>query len=144
MGNRQSEKARPEAEPPPVSEAESEVLTVLWDLGLGTVRQVNDVLEQRGRRWAYTTVQTLLQRLEDKGCVVRDTTGFAHVYRAAASRDELILRRLRSVAEELCGGVAAPLVLALVQGHRYSPEEIRRFRDLLDQIEKETLKTRNP
>ena len=73
-------KDRPGREPPLLSEAESEVLSALWEHGPGTVRQVNEILERRGRKWAYTTVQTLLQRLEEKACVVRDTSGFAHLY----------------------------------------------------------------
>lgn len=132
MKPRHVERTRRGPDPPPPSEAESVVLGALWDHGPGTVRQLNQVL---GRRWAYTTLQTLLQRLEAKGCASRDTTEMAHVYRAAASRDELIRRRLKGLADELCGGVPAPLVLALVQGHRYSVDEIRRFRSLLDQIE---------
>jgi predicted transcriptional regulator len=135
MRRRREGKGRAEPDSPPLSEAESEVLKALWDHGPGTVRQINELLDRRGRRWAYTTVQTLLQRLEDKACVVRDTRRFAHIYRAAASRDDLILRRLKGLADELCGGTPTPLVLALVQGHRYSTEEISRFRKLLDEME---------
>jgi predicted transcriptional regulator len=127
-----ADRIRRGADPPPLSEAESVVLRALWEHGPGTIRQLHQAL---GRPWAYTTLQTLLHRLEGKGCASRDTAGMAHVYRAAASRDELLRRRLKGLADELCGGVPAPLVLALVQGHRYSVEEIRRFRSLLDELE---------
>lgn len=120
-----------------LSEAEREVLKALWDEGPGTVRQVNAVLSRRGRRWAYTTVQTLLQRLQAKGWAESDTEGPAHVYRASASRDDLLQDHLRTLADDLCNGAPAPLVLALVQGHRFSPEEIDRFRRLLDRLEGE-------
>lgn len=118
---------------PDLSEAEREVLKALWEHGPGTVRQLNDVLNRRGRSWAYTTVSTLLQRLQAKGCVASDTSGLAHVFRAAASREELLDLRLKELADELCEGASAPLVLALVQGGRFTPEEIARFRRLLDQ-----------
>ena len=53
----------------PLQGAELEVLKVLWDQGPGTVRELNSALQSRGFSWAYTTVQTMLQRLESKGWV---------------------------------------------------------------------------
>jgi predicted transcriptional regulator len=68
-----------------VSESELEVLKVLWEHAAGTVRAINTILRGQGRRWAYTTVQTLLQRLESKGYVHSDRSGPAHIYRAKNS-----------------------------------------------------------
>ncbi|HWE35068.1 MAG TPA: BlaI/MecI/CopY family transcriptional regulator [Isosphaeraceae bacterium] len=116
-----------------LTEAEVEVLKVLWDLGPSPIRAINRELEARGRRWAYTTVSTLLLRLATKGCVASDAAGVPHIYRAAVTRDELLGRRLREAADELCDGDAVPLVLALVQRHRFSPEQLARFRRLLDE-----------
>jgi BlaI family penicillinase repressor len=118
---------------PGLSKAEREVLKVLWDFGPGTVRQINEVLERRGRCWAYTTVATLLQRLGVKQYVTGDPSAVPHVYRAVITRDELLDRRLKDAAEELCDGRAAPLVLALVQGNRFSADELARLRRLLDE-----------
>jgi predicted transcriptional regulator len=120
------------ASQPELSEAEREVLRVLWDHGSGTVRQTNEVLAARGRRWAYTTVATLLQRLQTKQYVTADSSVVPHVYRAIVSREGLLERRLKDAAEELCDGRAAPLILALVQGNRFSAEELARLRRLLD------------
>ncbi len=120
------------ANQPGLSEAEREVLKVLWDHGPGTVRTINEVLERRGRHWAYTTVATLLQRLAAKRFLVSDPSTIAHVYRATVTRDELLERRLKDAADELCDGQAVPLVLALVQGNRFSPEELARLRQMLD------------
>ena len=117
---------------PGLSESEREVLRALWDHGPGTVREINALLARRGRRWAYTTVATLLQRLLAKQFVASDPTVVPHVYRAAVTRDELRGRRLQAAADELCDGQAAPLVLALVQGGRFSAEELARLRRLLD------------
>jgi predicted transcriptional regulator len=115
----------------PISETELRVLRVLWEQGPGTVRQVNEKLPH----WAYTTVQTLLARLERKGYVDCDRSGFAHVFRALVSRDELMRRRLSELAQQLSDGAATPLVLALVEDHRFSSEEIEQFRRLLDRLE---------
>lgn len=118
-----------------VSEAELEVLKVLWERSSGTVREINAVLHEQGRRWAYTTVQTLLLRLESKGHVHSDKSGAAHVYRAAVSRDKLLSRRLRELADQFCDGTASPLLLALVGDSRLTAEEIQHLRQLLDQLE---------
>jgi BlaI family transcriptional regulator, penicillinase repressor len=121
------------ANQPGLSEAEREVLRVLWDHGPRTVREINDVLKHRGRLWAYTTVATLLQRLAVKQYVVSDPSSVPHVYRAVVTRDEMLERRLQEAADELCDGRAAPLVLALVQGNRFSADELARLRRLLDE-----------
>ena len=122
----------------PHSDTELEVLKVLWELGSATVREINEVLKGRKRRWAYTTVLTLLTRLEAKGYVESDKSGFAHVFRPRVSREKLLRQRLSGLAEELCEGTAAPLVHALVGGRRFSPEEIEGFRRLLDELEAQT------
>jgi predicted transcriptional regulator len=119
-----------------MSDTELEILKVLWDHGPGTVRDLKPVLNRAGRQWAYTTVQTLLNRLEAKGYAKSDKRGFAHVFRAAVSRDKLMRQRLQGLADELCGGAATPLLLALVDGHRFTPEELEQFRRQLDDLEK--------
>jgi predicted transcriptional regulator len=118
-----------------ISETELDILKVLWEQGPGTVREVNALLRKQGRRWAYTTVLTLLQRLEAKGYVASDKSGLAHVFRPAVSRERLLRQRLKDLANQLCEGTATPLVLALVEGQRFTPGEIQQFRELLDRLE---------
>jgi predicted transcriptional regulator len=108
-----------------------DVMRVLWEQGPGTVREVLAVLRGQGRDWKHNTVWTMLQRLEAKGFVASDKGGWAHVFRAAVSRDDLLRQRLDALATELCQGASGPLVLALVQGGRCTPEEIDQFRRLL-------------
>jgi len=120
------------ANQPGLSEAEREVLRVLWDHGPGAVREIREALTNRGRSWAYTTVATLLQRLHTKQYVASDSSVVPHVFRAAVTREGLLERRLKDAAEELCDGQAAPLLLALVQGNRFSAEDLARFRRVLD------------
>ena len=127
---------------PTVSDAELDVLKVLWQRGASTVRQVEAQLRRRKRRWAYNTVLTLLSRLREKGYVASDRAGdksgeagTAHLFRAAVSRDQLLRHGLSELADRMCDGTASPLVHALVQGQRFSAEEIARFRKMLDQLE---------
>ncbi len=122
---------------PDLSDAEREVLRVVWDEGAATVRAVREALQARGRSWAYTTVATLLQRLLAKGYVGQVGERSPLVYEAKVSREDLLETRLRDAAEELCDGRAAPLVLALVQGNRFTSEELARFRKLLDEAQDE-------
>ena len=124
---------------PPVSDAELDVLKVLWEHGPGTVRDVEGRLRQRSRRWAYNTVLTLLSRLRDKGHVASDKPeagGAALVFRAAVSRDELLRHGLTDLADRICDGTASPLVHALVQGRQLSPDDIADLRKLLDEMER--------
>src|SRR5437016_2369819 len=97
----------------PISDTELEVLKVLWDRGPGTVRELDAHLRRQKRRWAYTTVLTLLQRLEAKGYVRSDKRDLAHVFHPAVTRARLLRRRMKDLADELCEGAAAPLVQAL-------------------------------
>ena len=119
--------------PSPVSEAELELLKSLWERGPSTVRELHKATPSR----AYTTVQTLLFRLEEKGCVRVDRSGLAHVFVPVVTREELLDRRLSQIADELCDGAATPLILRLVEGKQMTSEDIARFRALLDAAEPE-------
>lgn len=118
-----------------VSESEREVLKVLWDAGDITVREIRERLAETGHDWAHTTVNTLLTRLEQKGCVSCDRSGFAHVFSAAVSRDDLMQQRLSSLADDYCDGTRVPLMLALVDGQKFSADEIQQFRELVDRLD---------
>ena len=119
---------------PPISAAEMEVLRVLWDHGPDTIRGVDAYLQPR-QRWAYTTIQTLLNRLEGKGYVKCDRRNVPHVFSAALSREKLLGQRLSDLADQLCDGAATPLVAALVRHQRFSDSEIAAFRKLLDEAD---------
>jgi len=120
---------------PGMSDAEREVLKVLWDHGPLAVRDVLDRLTEQGQEWSRSTVITLLQRLEKKGYVGSDKSRFAYVFRALVSREEVMHARMTDIAGELCDGNALPLVLAFAERHRFSNEELARFRQMIDALE---------
>jgi predicted transcriptional regulator len=120
---------------PSISDTELDVLKVVWERPGSTVREIQAALRPLGRKWAYTTVQTLLHRLEEKQYIVCQRSGAAHTFRAALSREQLLQQRLSDLSDRLCEGAASPLVLALVEGVRFTPKEIEQFRQLLDQLE---------
>src|SRR5262249_21133128 len=101
------------------------------------IRQLaEDVYGQDGTS-VYATVQKLLELLEAKQFVARDRSGAVHVFRAAIERDELIGRRLRAVADTLCGGSLTPLLTHLVQGHPLSDPQRKALRALVEQLDRE-------
>jgi predicted transcriptional regulator len=119
-----------------VSDAEMEVLQTLWKEGPATVREVSERLGPESSRWAYTTVQTLLGRLETKGFVTSDKSGVAHVFRAVRTREHFLSDRLADLADKVCGGMATPLMAALVDKHKFTKDELAAFRRLLDEAER--------
>ncbi len=98
-----------------ITESELSVLRILWDRGTATIRQLSDVLYPGGEAAQYATVQKLLDRMEAKGYVRRDRALYVHVFRPVLDRDELIGRRLRSLAEMLCDGSLTPLLTHLAR-----------------------------
>ena len=122
--------------PQDITNKELEVLQVLWERGPCTIRQITEVLYPEGRTAQYATVQKLLERLEAKGeCVLRDRSTPVHTFSARLGRDELIGRRLQSVAEQLCGGSMTPLLNHLVQTQKLSSKQRQELRDLIDQLD---------
>jgi predicted transcriptional regulator len=128
--------------PQDVTGTELEILQLLWDQGPRTIRQLTDALYPGGSTAQYATVQKLLDRLENKGCVRRTRTGPAHVFMAAIDREHLIGRRLQEMAETLCGGSLTPLLTHLVRNHRLSPRERQELRDLIEADESNNKKRR--
>jgi predicted transcriptional regulator len=117
--------------------AELEVLGALWRLGRGTVRDVLDDLAGRDRRLAYTTVLTLLSRLEKRGHVRKSRDGQAHVFRPHISEERVTADRMGSLAKSLGHGQTMPLLLKLVEAQHLSTEDIRQLRELLTRLEDE-------
>lgn len=125
-----------------LADAELEVLKVLWDVGPSPVRDVLETLHRRGRRLAYTTVQTLLTRLEQKGFAVSDKSEFAYIYRAKVSRNRVTKARLKTLVRQLYDGAAGPLVLQLIRDEQFTPEEIEQLQHLIDGLDTDGKKGR--
>jgi BlaI family penicillinase repressor len=124
----------------PISAAEREVLKILWEHGPAGVRDVHSRLTESGQNWTRSTVITLLQRLERKGCVASDRTQFAFVFRAIVSREQLMHSRLLELADELSDGNPLPLVAAFAEQHRFTAAEVQQFRELIEKLDAERRK----
>lgn len=117
-----------------VTDAELGVLQALWDHGPAPIRKLTAALYRSAGVSQYATVQKLLERLEAKGYVERDRTANVHVFAAAVDKDQLIGRRLQSLAEQLCGGSLTPLLSHLLQSHPLSAEERTSLRTLIEEL----------
>ena len=115
--------------------AEFDVLKALWEVGPATVREVLTHLHEGGRRLAYTTVQTLLTRLEQKRYVISDKSDLAHVFRAKVTRDRVTRTRLKNLMSQLYDGAAGPLVLQLVRTERLTPDEVTQLQKLIERLD---------
>ena len=116
---------------PKVTDAELAVLEILWKHGALSIRRLADELYPGGRASAYATVQKLLERLEAKGCVVRDRSAFAHVFAARIDRSHVIDHELAKVADKLCDGSLTPLLMHLAARRKLTREDREVLRKLL-------------
>ena len=120
--------------PQDVTEAELAVLRLLWERSGASIREMADELYSGGGQAQYATVQKLLERLENKGHVQRLRDTSPQRFAAAVGRDQLIGRRLRDLAEKLCGGSLTPLLTHLASSETFTPDELQTLRRLVDEL----------
>lgn len=116
---------------PRPTEAELELLQILWQKEPATVREIHEALSE-DKSSGYTTVLKLLQIMTTKGLVVRDEAARAHVYRAAFSQDAMQSRLLADLSNRLFAGSAAQLALHALSMESASDDELAQIRALLD------------
>jgi BlaI family penicillinase repressor len=119
-------------EPFNVTNAELSILEILWEHGPATIGDITIAIYGKKTTPRYATVQKLLERLEAKGCVMRDRSGFAHRFDAAIERQHLIGQRLQEVAAKLCDGSLTPLLMHLVEAAELNAQDRKRLRKLMD------------
>ncbi len=117
-----------------VTEAELDVLQVLWNRGSLTIREMAAILDAPHQDAYYATVKKLLERLEAKGFVSRQPQGIAYLYEATVDRDELVGRRLRDVSESLCDGSVTPLLTQLARHEQLSRKQQAALMALIDEL----------
>jgi predicted transcriptional regulator len=116
---------------PRPTEAELELLRILWEKEPATVREIYDALNLQ-RPSGYTTVLKMLQIMTVKGLVVRDEANRAHVYRAALSQDVTQSEILKDLSVRLFSGSAAQLALHALAMEPASAGELEAIRVLID------------
>jgi BlaI family transcriptional regulator, penicillinase repressor len=122
---------KPSTTIPRPTEAELELLHILWQKEPATVREIHEALNQE-KLSGYTTVLKLLQIMTSKGLVVRDEASRAHVYRAAFTQGAMQSRILRDLSNRLFAGSAAQLALHALSMEPASEVELNEIRALLE------------
>jgi BlaI family penicillinase repressor len=113
---------------------ELEVMAALWELGSASVREVQERLPEK-RRPAYTTVQTIVYRLEEKGALRRvKKVGNAHVFEPVVTRRATV-RRLFDELLGFFGGSPRTLMAQLVEGGHLTLEDLREAEEMLGRLE---------
>ncbi|WP_291842887.1 BlaI/MecI/CopY family transcriptional regulator [Maricaulis sp.] len=117
--------ARPAS--PQLTDAEQRIITVLWERGEASVREVTDALSAE-HGLAYTTVLTTIRIMTDKGYVGFRKSGRAHIYSALLSRDGARAQALGSLVRSLFGGSAQSLAQHLVREEKLTLDDIDALR----------------
>jgi predicted transcriptional regulator len=113
-----------------LAEREAELMQALWEHGPSTVGEVQERLKDD---LAYTTVLTILQKLEKKGYVGHEEEGRLHRFMAAISREAAQRSAVRDLAAKLFKGSAGLLLTQVVQDESLSDEDLKRIRRLLSE-----------
>jgi predicted transcriptional regulator len=115
------------------SDAELDILGVLWKLGPATVREVHEAM---GKGSAYTTTLKQMQVMHEKGLLTRNERFRNHIYEAAIQKEQTQTRIAGGLLARVFDGSAKSLLMGALAARPASPEEISEIRKLLDRIEK--------
>lgn len=121
---------------PPPSEAQLEIINIVWDRREVTVGEVWNVLTQR-RPVSRNTVSTVISRLEEKGWLRHRIRKGVYLYSATRPREKVLPRLVGRLVDSAFQGSAQGLVFALLEGGRLSAAEVERIRVMLEKVESE-------
>jgi predicted transcriptional regulator len=120
---------------PKISEAEMQLLQILWDESpLGATEVAERVPDERG--WTITTVKTLLSRLVAKGALKAEPQGRKYLYAPAIERDRVAANQARGLVDRLFGGRVSPLVAQLAEQRQLDDEDIAELEALIRSFRK--------
>ncbi len=124
-----------EARGPRPTDAELEILKVLWRRGPSTVREVFDALSE-SKQTGYTTVLKFMQIMSEKGLVRRDESERAHRYEAAIPEEETQRQMVGDLLSKVFDGSAKRLVMQALSSERAGAAELEEISRLLDRLER--------
>jgi BlaI family transcriptional regulator, penicillinase repressor len=120
---------------PPPTDAELDILRVLWERGASTVREVHTVITAL-RPVGYTTVLKQMQVMHQKGLLVRSDRFRSHVYESAHSQTHTQRQLAGSILRQVFDGSARQLLQSALAGRKVDAKELQQIRDVLDQYER--------
>jgi BlaI family penicillinase repressor len=120
---------KPAARP---TDAELEILKILWQRGASTVRDVHAASQAR-KPSQYTTTLRVMQIMTEKGLLIRDESDRAHVYTPAMDCEAVQCEMVGSLIDRLFGGSAEGLLVGALNARPASSKELARMRQMLDE-----------
>jgi predicted transcriptional regulator len=118
------------------TESELEILQVLWERNLASVRDVHEELA-KSKDVGYTTTLKLMQIMHEKGLVKRDDSIKTHIYQAAVSREKTQKHLLGKMIDTLFSGSPTQLVMQALGNHKASASELEEIQKLIDNLKKQ-------
>ncbi len=124
------------------TDAELEILQILWEQGAASVRFVHEKLSENRQATAreevgYTTTLKLMQIMADKGLVSRNTDSRVHIYTPAVAQEDTQQQLLKKFVDSAFQGSAMKLVMQALGNHKASAEELDEIKALIEKMEKE-------
>jgi BlaI family penicillinase repressor len=122
-----------------VTDRELEILKVLWTRGQASVREVQEDLNKSAGPVAYSTVQTLLNIMEDKKGLVRHVVeGRTFIYAPKKSSDRTIRELTKRFVDRVFDGAIDRMMVALIDSRSNSAEEFDRLRAMIDEAQRQS------
>jgi BlaI family penicillinase repressor len=115
------------------TESELEILRVLWERDLASVREVHEELA-KSKDVGYTTTLKLMQIMHEKGLVKRDDSFKTHIYQANVSKERTQKHLLGKMINTLFGGSPTELVIQALGNHKATPQELEEIQLLLNNL----------
>lgn len=122
---------------PKPTEAELELLQILWERGRSTVREIHEALSG-DKDTGYTTTLKILQKMTEKGLVKRDETNRSHIYEPVLRAEQTQRQLVRDLLHRAFAGSPGQLIVQALSENKASPEDLAEIRRLLDNMESKT------
>jgi predicted transcriptional regulator len=115
---------------------ELKIMNVVWDMGNATVHDVKETLG-KGRKPAYSTILTMMRKIEEKGYLAHDVDKRTFVYRATISREDVRQSILGDILDRVFEGSPAQLMSCLVDQNKISEKELEQIKKLIREAEED-------
>jgi len=116
------------------TESELEILSILWEKELATVREVHEIIHQT-KEIGYTTTLKLMQIMHEKGLVSRNVDSKTHIYKAELEKEKAQDHYLGKMIKTLFSGSSSKLVLQALGTHNPSQKELLEIKQLIEKLE---------
>lgn len=118
------------------TDSELEILGILWVNGPSSVRAVNELLNTKTKTVGYTTTLKIMQIMNDKELVERDTSSRSHIYKPLVKEKDTKNNILKDLINTTFSGSATKLVLQALGSQKTSQKDLEEIKLLIEQIEK--------